>query len=101
MAKPDDLSRSLVPFEQSSTLVAVIEMSLSSWLVAGIVPGLDRHPLKKLGADEDALLRLLQRWRDKAVTAGVRSPALRSPLRPAVMAFGSRAGSGHTTSRLT
>ena len=70
MAKPDDLSRSLVPFEQSSTLVAVIEMSLSSWLVAGIVPGLDRHPLKKLGADEDALLRLLQRWRDKAVTAG-------------------------------
>ena len=70
MAKPDDLSRSLVPFEQSSTLVAVIEMSLSSWLVAGIVPGLDRHPLKKLGADEDALLRLLQRWRDGAVTAG-------------------------------
>jgi transposase len=70
MAKPDDLSRSLVPFEQSSTLVAVIEMSLSSWLVAGIVPGLDRHPLKKLGADEDALLRLLQRWRDKAVAAG-------------------------------
>ena len=70
MAKPNDLSRSLVPFEQSSTLVVVIEMSLSSWLVAGIVPGLDRHPLKKLGADEDALLRLLQRWRDEAVTAG-------------------------------
>jgi transposase len=69
MAKPNDLSRSLVPFEQSSTLV-VIEMSLSSWLVAGIVPGLDRHPLKKLGADEDALLRLLQRWRDEAVAAG-------------------------------
>jgi len=45
-------------------------MSLSSWLVAGIVPGLDRHPLKKLGADEDPLLRLLQRWRDEAVTAG-------------------------------
>jgi transposase len=70
MAKPNDLSRSLVPFEQSSTLVAVIEMSLSSWLVAGIVPGLDRHPLKKLGVDEDALLRLLQCWRDEAVTAG-------------------------------
>src|SRR3954451_2740004 len=68
MAKPNDLSRSLVPFEQSSTLVAVIEMSLSNWLVAGIVPGLDRHPLKKLGADEDALLRLLQRLRNKAVT---------------------------------
>ena len=101
MAKPDDLSRSLVPFEQSSTVVAVIEMSLSSWLVAGIVPGLDRHPLKKLGADENALLRLLQRWRDKAVTAGARSPVLQSPLRLAVMAFGWRAGSGRTTSRLT
>jgi transposase len=70
MAKPNDLSRSLVPLEQSSTLVAIIEMSLSSWLVAGIVPGLDRHPLKKLGADEGALLRLLQCWRDEAVTAG-------------------------------
>ncbi len=40
MSKPDDLSRSFASFEQSSTLVAVIEMSLSTWLVAGIVPGL-------------------------------------------------------------
>ena len=40
------------------------------WLVAGIVPGLDRHPLKKLAVDEDALLRLLHRWRDEAVRAG-------------------------------
>jgi len=70
MPKPNDLSRSLSPFEQNSTLVAVIEMSLSTWLVAGIVPGLDRHPLKKLGTDEDALLRLLQRWRDEAVKVG-------------------------------
>jgi len=101
MTKPRDLSRSLVPFEQSSTLVAVIEMSLSSWHVAGIVPGLNRHPLKKLGADEDSLLRLLQRWRDKAVMAGARSPELWWPLRRAVMAFGWRAGSGHTMSRLT
>ena len=36
MSKPKDLSRSLIAFEQNSTLVAVIEMSLSSWLVAGI-----------------------------------------------------------------
>ena len=39
MPKPNDLSRSLSPFEQNSTLVAVIEMSLSSWLVAGIIRG--------------------------------------------------------------
>ena len=36
----NDLSRSLVAFEQDSTLVAVIELSLKTWLVAGLVPGL-------------------------------------------------------------
>jgi transposase len=70
MAKHNDLRRSLVAFEQDSTLVAVIEMSLSSWLVAAIVPGLERHPLKKIGASEDGLLGLLRRWRDEATKAG-------------------------------
>jgi hypothetical protein len=31
----DDLSRSLTAFDQDSTLIAVIEMSLKNWLVAG------------------------------------------------------------------
>ena len=70
MSQPNDLSRSLVPLQQDSTLVAVIEMSQSSWLVAGIVPGLGRHPLKKLEPDQEALLRLLRRWRDEATKAG-------------------------------
>lgn len=70
MPQPNDLSRSLIPLCQDSTLIAVIEMSQSSWLVAGIIPGMERHPLKKLVADEEALLRLLQRWRDEAVKAG-------------------------------
>ena len=70
MSRPNDLSRSLVPLQQDSTLVAVIEMSQSSWLVAGIVPGLARHPLKKLEPDQEALLRLLRRWRDEATEAG-------------------------------
>jgi transposase len=70
MSKPNDLSRSPTAFEQNSTLVAVIEMSLSSWLVAGLVPGIERQPLKKLDTDEDALLKLLHRWRDEAVKAG-------------------------------
>ena len=70
MSKPNDLSRSLIAFEQNNTLIAVIEMSLSSWLVAGIVPGIERHPLKKLDTDENALLKLLHRWRDEAVRAG-------------------------------
>ena len=70
MSQPNDLSRSLVPLQQDSTLVAVIEMSQSSWLVAGIVPGLGRHPLKKLEPDQEALLRLLRRWQDEATKAG-------------------------------
>jgi transposase len=51
-------------------LIAVVEMGQASWLVAGIVPGLDRYPLKKLGPDRDALLQLLHRWRDEATKAG-------------------------------
>jgi transposase len=70
MPRPDDLSRSLVSLQQDSTLIAVVELSRSSWLVAGIVPGLARHPLKKLEPDQEALLRLLRRWRDEAAKAG-------------------------------
>ena len=70
MPRPNDSRRSLLALEQESTLIAVIELSRSSWLVAGIVPGLERHPLKKLEPDEDALLRLLRRWRDEAARAG-------------------------------
>jgi transposase len=51
-------------------LVAVIEMSQSKWLVAAMVPGIARQPLKKLDADAGALLKLLQRWREEARKAG-------------------------------
>ena len=72
MQKLNDLSRSLTALEPAGTLIAVIEMSLSSWLVAGIVPGVERQPLKKLAVDESALLSLLHRWREEAVKAGRR-----------------------------
>ena len=72
MQKLNDLSRSLTALELDSTLIAVIEMSLSSWLVAGIVPGIERQPLKKLAVDESALLKLLNRWREEAEKAGRR-----------------------------
>ena len=55
MQKLNDLSRSLTPLEPDGTLIAVIEMSLSSWLVAGIVPGVERQPLKKLAVDESCI----------------------------------------------
>lgn len=70
MPQLNDLSRSLSPFAQGGTLVAVIELSLSTWLVAGVIPGIERQPLKKLEPDETALLRLLQRWRDEAEKGG-------------------------------
>jgi transposase len=72
MQKFNDLSRSPNPLDPDGTLIAVIELSLSSWLVAGIVPGVERQPLKKLAVDESALLRLLYRWREEAAKAGHR-----------------------------
>ena len=66
----NELSQSRIVLKQDGTLIAVIEMSLSSWLVAGIVPGVERQPLKKLTVDQSALLKLLNRWREEAEKAG-------------------------------
>lgn len=66
----DDSKACRTAFVQDSTLVAVIEMSLSSWLVAGMIPGLSREPLKKIDPNAEVLLRLLYRWRDEAIGAG-------------------------------
>jgi len=73
MTQVDDLSRSLAAFDQITSLVVVVvvvEMSEASWLVAGLVPGVDRQPLKKLEPDPSALLRLLERWQAEAEKTG-------------------------------
>jgi transposase len=71
MQKPHDSSKVCpAAFVQDSTLIAVIEMSLSTWLVAGMIPGVSREPLKKIAPDAEELLRLLYRWRDEAIAAG-------------------------------
>jgi transposase len=67
---PFDASRSLTTLEQDNTVIAVIEMSQSRWLVAAMVPGVERQPLKRIDADEEALLKLLHRWRNEAGQAG-------------------------------
>jgi transposase len=64
MRKPNDMRRCLTALEQDSTLIAVIELGL---------PGIERHPLKKIAVNEEVLLKLLQRWCDEA-----RKPAIRS-----------------------
>ena len=66
----NDLNCSLTPFDPNETLIGVVELSKSSWLVAGIIPGVERQPLKKLAPDEDGLLKLLERWRAEAAKAG-------------------------------
>src|SRR5215204_4511160 len=56
MPVPNDPGRCRTALDPESTLVAVIEMSQSSWLAA----------------DEAGLLRQLERWRDEAAKAGRR-----------------------------
>src|SRR5258708_3280592 len=70
MPQLNDLSRSLVALDQDSTIIAVVELSQSSWLVAGVLPGIERQPRKKLEPSAERLLGLLHRWRDEAVRAG-------------------------------
>ena len=69
MSQPNDLSRCLTEFDPHTTLIAVVELSLSSWLVAGMVPGMERNPLKKMEPDEAELLRLIEKWREEAIKA--------------------------------
>src|ERR1700738_5406992 len=70
LSQISDLRRSLTSLKQDKTIIAVIEMSQSSWFVAGIIPGIERHPLKKLEPSEEELVRLLMRWRTEATKNG-------------------------------
>src|SRR5258708_32789383 len=70
MPKPVDLSKSLAVLDPDSTLIVVIEMSQSSWLVAARAPGLARDPLKKLPPDPEQLFKLIDRWREESRRAG-------------------------------
>jgi len=45
-------------------------MGQSNWLVAGMLPGIERQRRKKLEPNPERLLALLHRWRDEAVKAG-------------------------------
>jgi len=76
-----DLNQSYAAFDQASTIACVVELSSSSWLAAGTVPGVKRQPLKKLPAAPtgEGLLALLGRWRSEAEKAG-------SPIKRTVVA---------------
>ena len=62
--------RSTKAFDAEATLVVVVEMSRSVWLVAGLLPGIERRPLKKMTPDENELMLLLERWRGEVAATG-------------------------------
>jgi transposase len=64
--KPDNLSKARIAPNPESTLVCVIEMSRTSWLVAATVPRLDRRPLRKLSVNPMRPLEQARRWRKEA-----------------------------------
>jgi transposase len=65
MPHPFTASRATAAFDQKRTLIIVIEMSQSTWLVSGLLPGVERQPLKKLQPEPDRLLSLVNRWLDE------------------------------------
>ncbi len=62
--------RATAAFDQDRTLIIVVEMSRSTWLVTGALPGVERQPLKKLEPDPDGLYSLLVRWRKECLASG-------------------------------
>ena len=61
-----ELNFSRTSLAMDGTLVVVVEMSLSTWLVCAEVPGLQRRAMMKMSVDEAELLSQLYRWRDEA-----------------------------------
>src|SRR5262249_55406434 len=97
MPQPNDLSRSLVALDQDSTIIAVVELSQSSWLVGGILPGIERQPRKKWSRALSGCLPSCIAGATSQSGLAARSRGLRLPSKPAVTASGwRRVGSRRT-----
>ena len=92
MPQPNDLSRSLVALDHNSTIIAVVEMSQSSWLVGGVLPGIERQPRKKLERALSGCLAYCIAGATSQSGLAARSRGLRLPSKPAATASGWRAG---------
>ena len=101
MSQPNDLSRSLVTLDQNSTVIAVVELSQSSWLVAGVLPGIERQPRKKLEPNPERLLPCCIAGKMRRSGPATPSRGLRLPSKPAATASGWRAGLRRVASRRT
>ena len=91
MPQPNDLNRSLVALDQNSTIIAVIEMSHSSWLVAGF-PGLSVSRARSWSRTQNGYLACCIAGRMRRSGPAARSRGLRLPSKPAATGFGWRAG---------
>ena len=92
MPQPNDLSRSLVALDQDSTIIAVVEMSQSSWLVAGMLPGIERQPRKKLEPVQKGCLACCIAGVTRRSRPAARSRGLHWPSKLVGTASGWRAG---------
>ena len=101
MPQPNDLSRSLVALDQNSTIIGVIEMNQSIWLVAGVLPGIERQPRKSWSRMPKGCLACCIAGAMRRSGPVKRSRGLRLPLKPAATASGWRAGSRRAGSRRT
>ena len=97
----NDLSRSLIALDQNSTIIAVVELSHSSWLVGGVVPGIERQPRKSWSRAQNGCSPC-------CIAGGMRrsgpappSRGLRWPSKPVATASGWRAGLRRVASRRT
>jgi hypothetical protein len=100
MTQLENMSTPSAALDQNSTLICVVEMSLKSWLVAGMVPGIKRQPLKKLETTKWRYIALcfVGRPRRRGLADG--SHGSPSPSRPVETVSGSLAGCGLATSKL-
>ena len=92
MPQPNDLNRSLVALDQDSTIIAVVELSQSSWLVAGVLPGIERQPQKSWNRVRKGFLACCIVGAMKRSGPVKRSRGLHWPSKPAAMASGWRVG---------
>lgn len=65
-------TKSTVALDHDTTIIAVVELSLKTWVIAGHVPGLDRRPVKKTAGRAEGLKRVLATWRAEAERSGRR-----------------------------
>jgi transposase len=59
-----------VAIDPETTLVAVVELSGSSWMIAGQIPGVDRMPKRNVEPSAAAVRTTLEAWTRRAMAKG-------------------------------